>query len=189
MLDHLLPLALFVFLVIACVNSPSRTGNSPLPRGASSSPSGTAQPAKGSQWHYSEYTDEMGRGKIYLTSVVSSNTISLDFPYQGEQHGTLSVRDHPQHGKDVFLSIEKGQLLDSEYHSKVLVRFDEDRPQSFSSVRPADLSSDTLFLRGSAFPVFLNRLKTAKTLRIEVPVYQAGNQILEFDVEGFTWKK
>ena len=188
MLDRLLPIALIVFLVIACANSPRRSGNSPAPS-AASSPRATAEQVKGNQWHYSEYTDEMGRGKIYLTSIVSSNTISLDSPYEGAQHGTLSVREHPQHGKDIYISIEKGQLLDSDYHSKVLIRFDDDRPQSFSSVRPADLSSDTLFLRGGAFPVFLNRLKTAKTLKIEVPVYQAGNQILEFDVEGFKWKK
>ena len=127
----------------------------------------------------------MGRGFITEMNVVNTNTISLGFPYEGAQHATLYIREHPQHGKDVILTIEKGQLLGSDYHGKVLVSFDDDKPRAFSSVRPADLSSDALFLRGGAFPVFINRLKTAKTLRIEVPVYQAGNQVLVFDVDGF----
>ena len=131
----------------------------------------------------------MGRGFITQMDIVSTNTISLGFPYEGEQHANLYIREHPQHGKDVIVTIEKGQLLDSEYHGKVLVRFDDDKPRSFSSVRAADLSSDTLFLRGGAFPVFVSRLKTAKTLRIEVPIYQAGNRMLVFDVEGFIWEK
>ncbi len=89
----------------------------------------------------------------------------------------------------MYLTIEKGQLLNSEYYGNVVVRFDNDKPIAFSSVSPADLSSETLFLRGNAFPVFIGRLRTAKTLRIEVPVYQAGNQVFVFDVEGFSCKK
>jgi hypothetical protein len=187
MFDRLLPFVLIVLVVLGCVSGPSRNINTLRPN-ASPSPATTTAHTAGNQWDYSEFTDEMGRGKIYVNTIVSRNTISLEMPYEGAQHGKLSIREHPQHGKDVYVSIERGQLLDSDYHSKVLVRFDEDKPQSFSSSGPDDLSSEALFLRG-AFPVFLNKLKTAKTLRIEVPVYQAGNQVLEFDVEGFTWKK
>ncbi len=131
----------------------------------------------------------MGRGTIYLSTVFSSNTISLSFPYEGDQRCRLSIRQHPQHGNDVYVSIEKGQLLDSDYHGDVIVRFDNDKPKSFSSASPADGSSETLFLQGGAFPLFLSRLKTASTVRIQVPIYQAGNQICEFDVDGFSWKK
>jgi hypothetical protein len=131
----------------------------------------------------------MGRGRIFHTSTQSTNTLSLGFPYEGEQHCTLAVREHPQYGKDVYVTIQKGQLLDSDYHGKVLVRFDDDKPIAFSSVSPADSSSETLFLRGNAFPTFLSRLKTAKVVKIELPIYQAGNQVCVFDAEGFTWKE
>lgn len=130
----------------------------------------------------------MGRGKIHVASIESSNTISLDFPYSGAQHGTLALRQHPQHGKDVYLRIERGQLLDSDYNSPVLVRFDNDRPISFTSTGPSDHSTETLFLGGNAFAAFSNRLKTAKTVRIEAPIYQGGNQVFVFEVEGFVWK-
>lgn len=179
---------IWLSLILGCVNpSDSRYSR---PRNAST-PALTHGDTtiKQSGWGYSEYADEMGRGRVYVNMIESTNTISLDSPYQGAQHGTLALREHPQYGKNVYISIEKGQLLDSDFHSKVLVRFDNDKPVSFPSVRPADLSSETLFLRGNAFSVFLNRLKTAKKLKIEVPVYQAGNQVLEFDVEGFTWKE
>ena len=130
----------------------------------------------------------MGDGKIYLASVRSSNTISLDFPYNGEQRGTLVLRHHPQHGKDVYLKIERGQLLDSDYNDPVVVRFDSDKSISFGSTGPSDHSTETLFLTGNAFALFSKRLRTAKTVRIQAPIYQGGNQVLIFDVEGFTWK-
>ena len=131
----------------------------------------------------------MGRGKVSIAEIRSENTISLNFPYQGDQHGMLALREHPKFGRDVYIKIEKGQLLDSDYNSKVVVRFDDEKPISFPSVRPADLSTETLFLRGSAFPVFRAKLPKAKIVKIEFPVYQAGNQILTFDVEGFDWKR
>lgn len=193
MLNRLIPLALILAVVLACANTrpsndraPNRSADNTRP---SANNSNSASASKQSAWGYSEQKDAMGRGTIYHTSVVSTNTISLDFPYQGEQHCFLSIREHPQHGKDVYIRIEKGQLLDSDYHGNVLVRFDDDKPKAFSSASPADGSSEALFLGSGAFPFFLTKLKTAKTLKIEFPVYQAGNQICEFDVQGFTWKK
>lgn len=176
----------YVALILGCTSLPSNSQRtkSPTRTGADSSPT----PHR-SQWDYVSDEDEMGRGKVSIASIQSENTISLDFPYQGEQYATLALREHPKFGKDVYIKIEKGQLLDSDYHSKVVVRFDSENPMSFPSVRPADLSTEILFLRGSAFPVFLKKLPKAKSVKIEVPVYQAGNQVLTFDVEGFDWKR
>jgi hypothetical protein len=69
----------------------------------------------------------------------------------------------------------------------VLVRFDDDKMLSFASVGPDDLSSNALFLQGNVGSQFINRMKTAKRLRVQVPVYQEGMQQLEFNVNGFTW--
>lgn len=143
----------FIGLVLGCAppNDRSSQSNSE-PRNAQS-----ADDNKSNSWNYSESADEMGRGQIFRASIQSSNTISLDFPYQGEQHATMSIRHHPKHGKDVYITIEKGQLLESDYHGKVSVRFDDDKARTFGSSRPDDLSSETLFLRG-AFPIFVSRL-------------------------------
>jgi hypothetical protein len=192
MLNRIFPFTFLLFVALACAtgrvsNNRSQSGIA-RPKATPNFAAETTPQPKRSAWGYSEFDDEMGRGKVYHTSIQSTNTISLGFPYEGEQYGILALREHPEYGKDVYIRIEKGQLLDSDYHGKVLVRFDDDKPLAFSSVKPADLSSETLFLRGRAFQIFVNRLKTAKTLRMEVPVYQAGNQIFLFDVEGFTWK-
>ncbi len=175
-LNLLLVSAFLVALVLGCASS-NRTSNyspssKPTPRRSTSENASSAVKPKPNNWGYSEYGDEMGRGRIFQTSTRSTNTISLGFPYEGEQHCTLSIREHPQHGSDVYLSIEKGQLLDSEYHGKVLVRFDEDKAIAFPSVGPADLSSDTLFLRGNAFPVFIRQLKTVEELECSNSILQ-----------------
>lgn len=178
-------------MVLGCISAPIRNINTASTnRNTNSSRSSTSPgntSVKQNQWDDSEYDERMGRGKVYVNMIVSRNAISLDRPYEGEQHATLTIREHPKYGSDVYITIERGQLLDSDFHSGVSVRFDDERAITFRSSRPDDLSSETLFLRG-AFAVFVRRLKTAKTLSIEVPVYQAGNQVFEFDVEGFTWK-
>jgi hypothetical protein len=188
---RLLPLAIFLGVALACANLPE---NSRRSSNRNTAPSGSAGSAEGSthqtsRWDYSQSEDEMGRGKVYTATIESKNTISLDFPYNGEQHGLLTLREHPKHGKDVILKIERGQLLDSDYNDPVVVRFDSDKPLSFSSVGASDHSTETLFLRGNSFSVFTTRLKTAKTVRIQAPIYQGGNQVLIFEVEGFSWTK
>lgn len=188
---QLLPMLVFLIVILGCANMPessrrslnnnNRSANVPI----STEGLSVAVP----KWSYSQSEDEMGRGKIYMARIESTNTISLDFPYTGEQHGTLMLREHPNAGRDVILKIERGQLLDSEFNEPVVVRFDTDKPVSFSSVGPSDHSTETLFLRGNAFAVFTTRLKSAKTVRIQAPIYQGGSQVLIFDVGGFTWPK
>jgi len=177
---------MFLSVVLGCV--PPKSQSSQPRTLPSNTQSYNSQPTNQTHWDYYDSTDEMGRGRILRAVIQSTNTISLGFPYEGEQHATLTLRQHPKHGNDVYIRIEKGQLLDSDYNDRVSARFDNDKVLTFSSSGPADLSSETLFLNG-AFATFVSRLKTAKTLRMEVPVYQAGNQIFTFDVAGFDWKK
>jgi hypothetical protein len=140
--------AFLIVAALACANMPesTRQRNSTVAPSNSGSATGASTAMSDVNWHYSETEDQMGRGKVYLASIESTNTISLDFPYKGEQHGTLTLREHPEHGKDVYLRIEKGQLLDSQYNDSVLVRFDNDKPIRFNSTGPSDHSTETLFL-------------------------------------------
>jgi hypothetical protein len=188
---RLMPLAMFLCVALACANLPENSRRSSNRNTASTNAAGSAGNSghSSTSWDYSQFEDEMGSGKVYVATIQSSNTINLDFPYNGEQYGKLTLREHPKHGKDVILKIERGQLLDSDYNDPVVVRFDTDKPLTFSSVGASDHSTETLFLRGNAFSVFSTRLKTAKTVRIQAPIYQGGNQVFIFDVEGFNWTK
>ncbi len=188
---RLLPLAMLLCAALACANLPENSRRSSNRNTASTNSSGSAGSSghSSTSWDYSQFEDEMGSGKVYVATIQSSNTINLDFPYNGEQYGKLTLREHPKRGKDVILKIERGQLLDSDYNDPVVVRFDTDKPLTFSSVGASDHSTETLFLRGNAFSVFSSRLKTAKTVRIQAPIYQGGNQVFIFDVGGFNWTK
>src|SRR5687767_13457752 len=112
-ISRLFPVAFLLGVALACANSPTSNKRQPSPRAQSSPQLARTSPTstpKRSAWGYSEYNDEMGRGKVFHTSTQSTNTISLGFPYEGPQHCILSIREHPEYGRDVYLTIEKGQL-------------------------------------------------------------------------------
>jgi hypothetical protein len=64
-----------------------------------------------SKWSYNEVQEKMGRGSVKTAIVSSNNKIELVFPYDGEQRSALQLRNHPNYGKDVILSLQRGQFL------------------------------------------------------------------------------
>jgi hypothetical protein len=153
-------------VALACANLPENSRR-PSNRivaatGSAGSPDGSTHQT--SSWDYSQLKTKWVDGKVYTATIESTNTINLDFPYNGEQHGLLLLREHPKHGKDVVLKIQRGQLLDSEYNDPVVVRFDSDKPLTFSSVGASDHSTETLF------SVFSNRLKPQRQFAFK-PLY------------------
>ncbi|WKJ91439.1 hypothetical protein QZJ86_04715 [Methylomonas montana] len=146
------------------------------------------KPTIGNQWIYSQDKDKMSGGTTYRAHTLSTNTVEFNFPYSGEQHAALSLRDSPRHGKDVMFRIEKGQILCHSYEEcSVLVRFDEDKPSSYSAVGPADNSTEVIFIQN--YSRFVQNMTKSKTVRISTNIYQQGAPIFEFDVSGFDHKK
>lgn len=141
-----------------------------------------------SAWTYHNKEDEMSGGKTYTASVISSNSVSFSFPYNGLQNGTLLLRNDPKYGKDIIFRIEKGQILCSSYDGcNVLIRFDDEKPVTYSANPPADNSSEVIFI--SNYTKFLNNLKNAKIVRISPTIYQEGSPVFEFNVSGFDIEK
>lgn len=142
----------------------------------------------GQQWTYDVREDRMTGGATRHAYVLSTNTVSFGSPYDGAQHGRLSLRIDPKYGRDVIFSIERGQLLCRSYEDcDVLVRFDEGKPERFSAIGPADNSSETVFIRN--YDRFLGKLRKAKIVRLSLNVYQEGSPVFEFDVSGFNGPK
>jgi hypothetical protein len=143
-----------------------------------------AYDAMGQQWRY-DRSDEGMSGKAVITAqVTSTNTINLDFPYSGSQHGTLTLRRHPRWGNDVIFRIERGQILCHSYgNCTINVKFDDGKVIRLNGNPPEDNSSEVVFIPG--FSTFTKQLPNAKRVKIEVSLYQAGNQVFEFDVSGF----
>lgn len=127
----------------------------------------------------------MGKGEISTATVNSSNTISFEFPYNGPQKATLHIRKHPRYGKDVILSITKGQFLCSSVSDgcSVSVRFDDRKAERFSASEPSDNDSTAVFIKG--YDRFVSALKKSKTVRIEATFFHEGNRVMEFNTEGF----
>jgi hypothetical protein len=188
-------LVLVLLGVIGSLLSPSKRSDSSIgdapsasPLQASSSPAPATPPPAGSQWEYSHNPDEMTGNVSHTASVQSENTVEFDFPYQGAQHGRLTIRRHPRFGNDVIFGIERGQLLCPSYDGcSVLVRFDDGQPQSFSANPPADHSSETIFIAN--YERFVTRMRSAKVVRISPKIYQQGNVVFTFAVDGFDTKR
>lgn len=138
------------------------------------------------QWVYQASEDEMS-GKVMTTATaVSVNQLDLPFPYDGANHGYLSVRNSPL-GLQVIYSVDKGQVLcPSRAGCHVTVRFDDDKPTRFSA-RPAnDRSPEFVFLSDQRR--FTARAKTAKTIRVQADMYRAGAPVTKFHTpEGLEW--
>lgn len=136
------------------------------------------------KWSYRVNEDPMTSRKSRYAVIESENTVDFDFPYQGPQHGTLTLRDHPTYGRDVIFSIERGQILCQSYDAcQIRVRFDNSNPERWNAVGPSDNSSTSIFIQNQAR--FVQKLRAAKMVRLQVPVYQQGEPLFEFQVGGF----
>jgi len=157
-------------------------------KAAAESESKAGDTGSGKQWHYVSSEDKMSGGTVYVASVQSSNTVNFDSPYRGAQHAALDLRIDPQLGKDLMLSIERGQFMCRSYQAcTVMVRFDEEKPVKYSAIGPSDNSTKLLFIRN--YDQFLNKMKKAKIVRIAPEVYHNGSPVFEFDVSGFSQEK
>lgn len=148
----------------------------------------TAAGSAAADWRLEESQDKMTGKPNKTASVRSSDSLSLGFPYQGSNHGLLIVRRHPQFGLDVILSIEKGQILCSSYRGcKVLAKFDAAAPITFEGAESADNDSTVVFIKNAGR--FIDQARKAKSITLQIGLYQNGMQTLTFDTPGgLIWK-
>lgn len=144
----------------------------------------SARAADAGKWSYSSDTDEMTGKTSRTASIQSENTVNFDFPYQGSQHGTLIIRNHPSYGRNAILTIEQGQILCPSYAGcTVKIRFDDGRAESWTAAGAADHSTTAVFIRSN--DRFLQRMRAASVVRIQIPVYREGDPTFEFRVGGY----
>lgn len=129
-------------------------------------------------WRFSESTDRMTGKTTSSAELISENSLSLRFPYSGENYGHIEIRRSPRYGLDAMIGIRKGQILCHSYDCSVLVRFDEKPPVRFSGAEPSDGSTNLIFVQPAA--KFLALAKTAKRIQVEIELYQEGRQVLDF---------
>ncbi len=182
-----------VILLLAMCTRPSSQGTSesqpvaspPVASPAVEQPVPPAKPPEPSYaWRYSEETDELTDKTAYHSCLESTSRVELNWPYKS-QYPRLCVRQSPKFGRDVIVRlIEGGQFICSSYDGcAVKVRFDDGPIQTFTMLEASDHSSDVLFVSNQSR--FLAAMRQAKRVRISAKLYEAGEQTMDFPVEGF----
>lgn len=168
-------------MVAGDVATPAAASDSQVVAAADAASAAVTQ-SEESAWSYDSREDKMNGRKVTFAKVTSSNTVNFGFPYQGAQHGHLTLR--AGNDRDVIFSIERGQLMCNSYDGcTVKVRFDDGKPESFSAIGPADNSSETVFLHN--YKGFMAKMRKAKVVRLSMNIYDQGSPVFEFDVRGF----
>lgn len=173
------------FLVYVLGSIVSRPALDPVAAKESAATAARAAAEKRMRWNYHTETDAVSGKSSAAAEVISGDANDLHSPYGPGVRATLLVRRHPRYGRDVIVSIDRGQLLCRSYGNpcRIMVRFDDRPAMAFEGAAPSDHSSDTVFVRGH--DRFVAELKKAKTALIELPLYQDGQRSWTFNVAGF----
>lgn len=140
-------------------------------------------PTIANNWIYHQSTDKMTSKSIKFAQIISNESLDLEFPYEGRNYGHLTLRK--KDGLNIYLEIDKGQIIGDYENKFITVRFDQEKPIKFSYSEPQDGSSNFIFIDNEI--KFLSKLKKSKKTLILLPLYQAGNQILEFNTKDLKW--
>jgi hypothetical protein len=136
-------------------------------------------------WKYETEINKMTSAKDVFCRVQSNESLKLNFPYDGVNYGGLTVRR--MNGEmDIIISIMKGQISGGYENEYFKARFDDGKQMTFSYLSPTDNSTESIFVENSS--KFLKKLRTAKKVLIQLPLYDNGNQILEFNTEGLKFE-
>lgn len=142
-----------------------------------------AKPA--SAWEYHTQKDEMRGAESRFAQLSGSNTIDLDFPY-GEQRGRLVIRQSAQHGFDIIVGVDSGQIMCNSFtNSHINVKFDDGPIQRYRCFDASDGTNNMVFIDGAKG--FLAKLKKSKKIIVEAEFFQNGTQQLTFDTANLEW--
>ena len=125
---------------------------------------------------YYEEDDEMTDTKTRYARLVSDNSVTLDYPY-GECRLSCLIRKSAKYGTEVMLRISSGQFNGDAYNENnyVCIRFDSSRSINYSFEESRDGSPEWIFLNNTQD--FIRRAKRARSIKIEVPIFQEGRRL------------
>jgi len=141
-----------------------------------------------SNWEYNESEDEMRGATSYFASNESINTVELQFPYQGGTRLNIVLRDNAKYGEDIMFIVNKGQIFCGYQDCHVNIKFDDGEVQRYETTEAEAGSSEVLFLTNN-IGGFVKKLKSSKTVTVEVNFYNHGAEQFKFDVYGLEWSR
>ena len=141
-------------------------------------------------WRIQTSIDEMTDSENIWATIRSDNYINQDFPYEGKTYASITVRYMKKYGYDILIDIDRGQIVGSDFNGTnfVRVRFDEETPKKYYFNNAADYSTETIFLKNAK--EFMEKCKHANSIKVEIPLYNAGNSVFSFHVDKpLNWPK
>jgi len=171
------PVAIFSLGFMSCDSA-----NSPKP-----APAPTSQTASGStgssgvssppaeNWKYSADTDEMTGKSIAWACTSAPEGADL----------CLRKKEGRLESYVSFNSVSDGQFLCLEDDCRAKARFDDGQTITFSGVEAAGGKTTMLFIEPATNLV--TRLRKAKTLKLQPPIYENSGEVLHFEVSGLKW--
>lgn len=141
-------------------------------------------------WDFSFEKDEMTDSQNIWASISSDDFIVQDFPYEGCTYAKITVRYMKKYGYDVLVAITSGQIVGHSFNGDnyIIARFDRKPPKRYYFSNSADGSRDVVFITNSSD--FIRRCKSAKNIKLELPIYKGGRPIFSFSVdEPLRWRE
>ncbi len=144
---------------------------------------------KRGNWEYSERVDEMTSEKVYSATCVSTNEPEFQFPYNGGSTLELIITKGDGNS-DIMLYLDKGLINMSIKGNMGIIRmrFDDGGVIPFLYESSKSGSLNYAFLDSKDSEIIVNSLKQSKSLKIEVPVFNEGNVVFDFNTEGLNWE-
>jgi hypothetical protein len=139
-------------------------------------------------WQYSvDSSDKMDNAKVFLAECTATEPVDLQPPYDGGAIATIIVRNGFKHHKnEAIISMDKGQFMPSlEGDQSIEVKFDNEKPQTFSYNDAADGSDNIIFLNNSTS--FIQKIKKANHVIIEAQFFENGDKQIEFNTKDLVW--
>lgn len=135
-------------------------------------------------WVYSPFVDEMTEDTINHAYILSNDYVNLDFPYEGNTHLTIHLR---QKGNtpEAFIISSDGQITDDYNNAILTAKFDDGEPINFSVSESADNDSKIRFIDNAS--KFTKLIKASKKTLIKIMYYDNGSFTFHFDTDGLKW--
>lgn len=144
-----------------------------------------AEQASRPNWSYSSGTDDI-TGKPWQRAEITSDDYNrLSWPYEGNTYLTITVRKHPRFRGDVAFRVDRGQIQCSSYDGCAGAISIDGKAEKLTLAEPSDNSSDVVFAAYDA--AIIRKLKGAKKVVVELPMYRNGNVSWTFSTEGLEW--
>lgn len=138
-------------------------------------------------WNYSTSNDEMRGTSSENAALASLNEENLGFPYERTRLAFV-ISDKGQGNVGFFTNAQfkcNDEFEGRNAVCKIAVKFD-DNPIEYIDVSKK-MDSDILVMDENHSAAFINNIRSAKKLMVEVSMFQNGSKQFSFDVSGFKW--